>query len=160
MSLRIAQCTSSSQQSVTGSIFQRPHGKKAPQNGHHRFGIDGHVEIQTFFPEDHNINQGNENEWHTHITYRYIDPSRHNFDYCLPSLFVSQSCLGQPSRQFPKLWREGSMSRYVMWIAYRTWAYDEECRGKLVFGITNCQTTQLVVDWPIENLLLINIMVH
>ena len=29
MSLRIAQCTSSSQQSVTGSIFQRPHGKKA-----------------------------------------------------------------------------------------------------------------------------------
>ena len=39
MSLRIAQCTSSSQQSVTGSIFQRPHGKKAPQNGHHhRFG--------------------------------------------------------------------------------------------------------------------------
>ena len=31
--------------------------------------------------------------------------------------------------------------------------------GKLVFGITNCQTTQLVVDWPIENLL-INIMVH
>ena len=70
MSLRIAQCTSSSQQSVTGSIFQRPHGKKAPQNGHHRFGVNGHVEIQTFFPEDHNINQGNENEWHTHITYR------------------------------------------------------------------------------------------
>ena len=65
MSLRIAQCTSSSQQSVTGSIFQRPHGKKAPQNGHHRFGINSHVEIQTFFPEDHNINQGNENEWHT-----------------------------------------------------------------------------------------------
>ena len=76
MSLRIAQCTSSSQQSVTGSIFQRPHGKKALQNGHHRFGVNGHVEIQTFFPEDHNINQGNENEWHTHITYRYIDPSR------------------------------------------------------------------------------------
>ena len=65
MSLRIAQCTSSSQQSVTGSIFQRPHGKKDPQNGHHRFGINSHVEIQTFFPEDHNINQGNENEWHT-----------------------------------------------------------------------------------------------
>ena len=114
MSLRIAQCTSSSQQSVTGSIFQRPHGKKAPQNGHHRFGINSHVEIQTFFPEDHNINQGNENEWHTHITYRYIDPSRYNFENCLPPLFVSQTCLGQPNRQFSKLGREGSMSRYVM----------------------------------------------
>ena len=52
MSLRIAQCTSSSQQSVTGSIFQRPHGKKDPQNGHHRFGVNGHVEIQTFFPRN------------------------------------------------------------------------------------------------------------
>ena len=30
-----------------------------------------------------------------HITYRYIDPSRHNFENCLPPQFVSQSCLGQ-----------------------------------------------------------------
>ena len=31
-----------------------------------------------------------------HITYRYIDPSRHNFENCLPPQFVSQSCLGWP----------------------------------------------------------------
>ena len=87
MSLRIAQCTSSSQQSVTGSIFQRPHGKKAPQNGHHRFGVNGHVEIQTFFPEDHNINQGNENEWHT----LHIDT------LILPAIILKIVCSAGPS---------------------------------------------------------------
>ena len=97
MSLRIAQCTSSSQQSVTGSIFQRPHGKKAPQNGHHRFGVNGHVEIQTFFPPGpQHINQGNEMNGMAHEMMIEVPPS---------SLV-----------------------------------------GKLVFGITNCQTTQLVVD--------------
>ena len=30
------------------------------------------------------------------ITYRYIDPSRHNFKNCFPPQFISQSCLGQP----------------------------------------------------------------
>ena len=27
---------------------------------------------------------------------RYNDPSRHNFENCLPSRFVSQRCLGRP----------------------------------------------------------------
>ena len=31
-----------------------------------------------------------------HVTYRYIDPSRHNFEKYLSTQFVSQSCLGQP----------------------------------------------------------------
>ena len=31
-----------------------------------------------------------------HVTYRYIDLSRHNFENCLPPRFVSQSCLGRP----------------------------------------------------------------
>ena len=52
MSLRIAQCTSSSQQSVTGSIFQRPHGKKSPQNG--QFGM-AMLKSRHFSHQDHNI---------------------------------------------------------------------------------------------------------
>ena len=33
---------------------------------------------------------------HVTFTYRYIDPSRHNFEKILSTQFVSQSCLGQP----------------------------------------------------------------
>ena len=36
-----------------------------------------------------------------HITYRYIDPSRHNFENCLPPQFVSQSCLGRLLAAWP-----------------------------------------------------------
>ena len=34
--------------------------------------------------------------WVSHITYKYIDPSRHNVENSLPPWFVSQSCLGWP----------------------------------------------------------------
>ena len=32
----------------------------------------------------------------SHIIYRYIDPSRHNFEICLLPLFLPLSCFGWP----------------------------------------------------------------
>ena len=52
-----------------------------------------------------------------HITYRYIDPSRHNFENCLLPWFSPQSCLSWPSSQWPaqaalmeKSWKEINVS--------------------------------------------------
>ena len=48
-----------------------------------------------------------------HIIYRYIDPSCHNLENCLPPRFVSQRRLGRPLAALPakgvlrdKLWKE------------------------------------------------------
>ena len=62
----------------------------------------------------------------THITYRYMDPSCHNFENCLLACFPHQNCLGLLSqlkqlygenhggtKNF-KSWRERSIYLYVM----------------------------------------------
>ena len=46
-----------------------------------------------------------------HITYRYIDSSRHNLENCVPSQFVYQSYLG---RQLAALLDKGAL-RYKLW---------------------------------------------
>ena len=74
--------------------------------------------------------------------YRYIDPSRHDIENCLPPQFVSQSCLGRPLAARPakgalrdKSWKETIFKVSAQFIYVYIYIYIcVMCIGSSIFS--------------------------